>query len=72
MLSLAKLALVAVVVLAVAAFARQARAHRARAAARRAPTRGKAVADLVRCPRCGVHHAADDGHVCDESTRRKS
>lgn len=71
MLSLTKLALVAVVVLAVAAFARQKRAHRARAAARRPAARGE-VADLVRCPRCGVHHAAGDGHVCDESTRPKS
>lgn len=71
MLSLGKLALVAVVVFAVVAFMRQKRAHAARAAARRAPARGE-VAELVRCPRCGVHHAAGDDHACDESAGRKS
>lgn len=71
MLSLAKIALVAAVAFGVIAFARRMRAHKARAAARRTPHRAQ-VAELVRCPTCGVHHAAGDGHVCDASTRRKS
>ncbi len=69
MLSLTKLALVAAVALAVIAFTRNMRAHKARAAARRARPE---VAELVRCPACGVHHAAGDGHVCEGPTGRKS
>lgn len=71
MLSLTKIALVAAVAFGLAAFARRMRGHKARQAARRAQPRPQ-VAELVRCPACGVHHAAGDDHVCEAPTRRKS